>query len=67
MGHLFFRRDAAAVFAAVCVALTPCVQAQNSAGPQPVPLSPPIVAPADTPYPGTISRLVDVTNLAPAK
>jgi predicted metalloprotease with PDZ domain len=39
------------------------VQAQNSPGPQPVPLPPPIIAPADTPYPGTISLLVDVTNL----
>jgi predicted metalloprotease with PDZ domain len=39
------------------------VYAQNSPGPQPVPLPPPIVAPADTPYPGTISLLVDVTNI----
>jgi len=28
-----------------------------------VPLPPPIVAPADTPYPGTISLLVDLTNI----
>jgi predicted metalloprotease with PDZ domain len=39
------------------------VRAQNSPGPQPVPLPPPIVAPADTPYPGTISLLVDATNI----
>ena len=39
------------------------VYAQNSPGPQPVPLPPPIVAPVDTPYPGTISLLVDVTNV----
>jgi predicted metalloprotease with PDZ domain len=39
------------------------VYAQNSAGPQPVPLPPPIVAPVDTPYPGTISLLVDLTNI----
>jgi predicted metalloprotease with PDZ domain len=39
------------------------VRAQNSPGPKPVPLPPPIIAPADTPYPGTISLLVDVTNL----
>ena len=37
--------------------------AQNSAGPQPVPMTPPIVAPADTPYPGTISLAVDITNV----
>jgi predicted metalloprotease with PDZ domain len=62
--HSFFRRrGAAAVFAAVCIALITTVQAQNSPGPQPVPLPPPIIAPADTPYPGTISLLVDVTNL----
>ncbi|MFZ0420402.1 MAG: peptidase M61 [Candidatus Sulfotelmatobacter sp.] len=64
MQHLFFRcRGAEAVFAAVCIALTTSVLAQNSAGPQPVPLPPPIVAPADKPYPGTISLLVDVTSL----
>jgi predicted metalloprotease with PDZ domain len=39
------------------------MQAQNSRGPQPVPMSAPVVAPADTPYPGTISLLVDVTNV----
>jgi predicted metalloprotease with PDZ domain len=62
MPHSFFRRrGAAAVFAAVCLALT--TTAQNSTGPQPVPLPRPIVAPADTPYPGTISLLVDFTNI----
>src|SRR5271157_4157992 len=65
MPHSFFhRRDAAVVFAALCIALTATVHAQNSPGPQPVPPPPPIVAPADTPYPGTISLLVDVTNVA---
>jgi predicted metalloprotease with PDZ domain len=39
------------------------VYAQDSPGPQPVPLPPPIVAPADTPYPGTISLVVDLTNV----
>lgn len=39
------------------------MQAQKSPGPQPVPMSPPVVTPADTPYPGTISLLVDVTNV----
>jgi len=38
-------------------------QAQNSPGPQAVPMPPAIVAPADTPFPGTIALLVDVTNV----
>jgi predicted metalloprotease with PDZ domain len=64
MPHLFCRRrGAAAVCLAVCVALTTTVYSQNSLGPQPVPLPPPGVAPADTPYPGTISLLVDVTSI----
>jgi predicted metalloprotease with PDZ domain len=64
MPHSFsHRRGAAAVFAALCIALTATAHTQNSPGPQPVPLPPPIVAPADTPYPGTISLLVDATNI----
>src|ERR1700733_9206962 len=64
MPHSFsHRRGAAAVFAALCIALSETAYAQNSPGPQPVPLPPPIVAPADTPYPGTISLLVDATNV----
>jgi len=64
MPHSFsHRRGAAAVFAALCIALTATAHAQNSPGPQPVPFPPPIVAPADTPYPGTISLLVDATNI----
>jgi predicted metalloprotease with PDZ domain len=59
----FRRRGAAAIFATVCIILTAAVDAQNSPGPQPAPLPPPIVAPVDTPYPGTISLLVDVTNV----
>ncbi len=35
---------------------------QKSAGPQPVPLPPPIIAPEDTPYAGTLSLLVDLTD-----
>jgi len=57
------RRSAAALFAAVTIALSTLVLAQNSPGPQPVTPPPPIVAPADTPYPGTISLLVDVTGV----
>ncbi len=51
-----------AFFAAIGVFLS-VASAQNSSGPQPVPLPPPIVAPADTPYPGTISLIVDMTNV----
>jgi predicted metalloprotease with PDZ domain len=58
----FFSRRSAAILAAICIALT--ATAQNSPGPQPAPLPTPIAAPADTPYPGTISLLVDVTNVA---
>ena len=65
MPHSFFHPGGAAtVFAALCLALTTTVHAQNSPGPQPAPLPPPIAAPADTAYPGTISLLVDVTNVA---
>ncbi len=63
--HFFSRRTAAilaAIFTALCIALT--ATAQNSPGPQPAPLPPPIAAPADTAYPGTISLIVDVTNVA---
>ena len=61
--HSFFHRRSVAIFAAACIALTTALYAQNSPGPQPVPLPPAIVAPADTPYPGTISLLVDITNI----
>ncbi len=56
-------RRAAALFAAVSVALITLVHAQNSPGPQPVAPPPPIVAPVDTPYPGTISLAVDATDV----
>jgi len=49
--------------AAMSLAVAPAIDAQTSAGPRPAPLPPPIVAPADTPYPGTISLLVDATNV----
>ena len=59
------RRATVAVFTALLAFLliTPAIHAQNVAGPQPVPLPAPVVAPADKPYPGTISLLVDVTNV----
>ena len=60
MPHSFFHRSGAtAVVAILCIALTTTVRAQNSPGPSPVPLPPLIAAPSDTPYPGTISLLVD--------
>ena len=55
---------AAAVFAGLCMTLAITATAQKSAGPQPAPITPPVVAPADTPYPGTISLQVDVTDVA---
>jgi hypothetical protein len=60
---LFGRRNAAALVAALSIALTCAVYAQNAGDPQPVPLPPPIVAPVDTAYPGTISLSVDITNI----
>jgi len=58
---VYFRNPALlAVFALATIAT---LHAQNSAGPQPAPLPPPIVAPADTPYPGVISLMVDTTNV----
>ena len=64
MTHSFFRRRGATVlFAAFSIAFTTAAYAQNSAGPQPAPLPPPIAAPADTAYPGTISLVVDITNI----
>ena len=58
------RKGFITILAAACIILSAAAQAQHSPGPQPVPLPPPIVAPVDTPYPGTISLLVDVTNVA---
>ena len=51
----------AALFLAL--SLVPASYAQKSAGPQTAPLPPAIVAPVDTPYPGTISLTVDLTNV----
>src|SRR5271165_6400107 len=65
MTYSFFtRRSSFTVLSAILsLAVIPALYAQSSAGPQPAPLPPPIVAPADTPYPGTISLLVDATNV----
>jgi hypothetical protein len=61
---LFLCRCGAAVLSLLCIALSGTLTAQNSPGPQPAPLPPPIVAPVDKPYPGTISLLVDVSNVS---
>ena len=52
-----------ALFATCFIALAVAAPAQNSAGPQPAALPPPVIAPEDTPYPGTISLTVDLTNI----
>jgi predicted metalloprotease with PDZ domain len=54
-------RGVAALLAVFCTTIPLC--AQNSAGPQPAPLPPPVAAPVDTPYPGALSLLVDLTNV----
>jgi predicted metalloprotease with PDZ domain len=62
MPNSYFYRMAAS--AAACIALSTILTAQTSRGPQPAPATPPIVAPADTPYSGAISLLVDVTSIS---
>jgi predicted metalloprotease with PDZ domain len=60
----FIRTIAFSIFAALCLVPTASLLAQNSPGPQPAEPTPPIAAPVDKPYPGTISLAVDVTNVA---
>lgn len=62
-GPFFGGRGSLAIVAAISIALAGAADAQNSSGPQPAPLPPPIVAPADTPYVGPISLMVDATNV----
>ncbi len=62
-GSFLRRRGPAAIFAALSIVLTAGAWAQNSPGPKPAPMPPPITAPADTQYFGTISLLVDFTNV----
>ncbi|MGH9476914.1 MAG: M61 family metallopeptidase [Terriglobales bacterium] len=53
-----------ATCAAFLVAAAPLLLvAQQGVGPMPSPLPPPIAAPRDIPYPGTLSLLVDFTNV----
>ena len=51
------------VLAALCVTFGGVAYGQNSPGPQPVPPPPPIPEPVDSPYAGTISLSVDLTNV----
>jgi predicted metalloprotease with PDZ domain len=46
-----------------CVLIGSSALGQNSPGPQAAPLPPPIPEPMDTPYAGTISLSVDLTNV----
>jgi predicted metalloprotease with PDZ domain len=59
----FYRPVFAAVLRVFCLVLTSTMWAQNTAGPQPVPVPPAIPAPTDQPYAGTISLSVDLTNV----
>ncbi|MGC0773007.1 MAG: hypothetical protein WB543_08735 [Candidatus Acidiferrum sp.] len=61
----FLRRNhgAAGLFATLLLTLSPAAYSQHYAGPEPTPMPPPMAAPADTPYPGTISLLVDLTDV----
>jgi predicted metalloprotease with PDZ domain len=53
---------AACIAALASFSFSFAADAQSAAGPEPVPMPPPIAAPVDTPYPGTISLNVDITN-----
>lgn len=63
MANSRFRiRRAVVALGAVCVALT-AARAQKSPGPEPAAMPAPVVAPVDMPYPGTISLLVDASDV----
>ena len=53
---------AARLLALTAFLLPPALYAQGTSGPQPVSLPPPIVAPTDTSYPGTVELAVDLTD-----
>ncbi|HTV14705.1 MAG TPA: hypothetical protein VME68_08315 [Acidobacteriaceae bacterium] len=53
---------AAGAAALLSVALPVSLAAQSIAQPEPAPMPPPIVAPSDTPYPGTLTLKVDLSN-----
>ncbi|RXS94643.1 M61 family peptidase [Silvibacterium dinghuense] len=56
------RWSAAALSAGLSLGLFSHAAVAQSQGPKAVPLPPPIVAPVDTPYPGTIALHVDITD-----
>ena len=53
----------ATAVAALVLLWCPFAYAQEIRQPEPVPLPPPIAAPRDVPYPGTIDLAVDVTDI----
>ena len=62
----FCRRHAlllAALFAVAFITVSSAADTQHPQGPKPAALPPPIVAPEDVPYPGTIFLVVDLTNI----
>ena len=63
MTNLFRHNHLTSVLVAFFIAFSSAARAQDSLGPQPVPLPPPVTAPADIPYPGAIGLLVDMTNV----
>lgn len=63
-GSFVCRRSLAALIATLTLFFISSASAQTYPGPQPVPLPPAVVAPADTPYPGTLSLMVDLTNVS---
>ena len=63
-GSFVCRRSLAALIATLTLFFLTSASAQTYPGPQPVPLPPAVVAPVDTPYPGTLSLMVDLTNVS---
>ena len=49
--------------AGLCIVLISSAHAQNAVGPQPAALPPPLPAPLDLPYAGTIVLSIDLTNV----
>ena len=57
-------RHVAAALITCSIVFSAAVRGQNSPGPQPAPLPPPILAAQDKPFEGTISLSVDSTNIS---
>ncbi len=64
MSGIFSKAGKALCLAFLIFGFVPRAQSQASAGPQPVPEPPAIKAPADIPFPGTISLMVDARDVA---